>query len=48
MWTLVIIVVMGGAGANSSGTSNSIHSFGNLSSKAKCEAAANAIALNSG
>ncbi len=43
MWTLVIIVVMSSV-QGGSGTSNSIHSVGNFSSRDKCDAAAKSIA----
>jgi len=43
MWTLVIIVVMSSV-QGGSGTSNSIHSVGNFSSRERCDAAAKAIA----
>ena len=43
MWTLVIIVIMSSV-QGGSGTSNSIHSVENFSSREKCDAAAKAIA----
>jgi hypothetical protein len=46
MWALIIIVLMSSVQGNS-GTSNSISSM-QFSSKATCEAAATAIAVNEG